>query len=610
MKDNIKKCINKVIDFCLEHKLIFYTLVVVMLKCIIFQGFTLNKNADDFYLMTAFFWTLPRIQYYFAFVAIFVSLGFLLKGRAKLWYLYGLNLLVSVLLIADLWYFRGFNTMTSVHLFGQTSNLDNLWDTIASLTNFRDVVFILDLVILLFVLVKFKSIFISKVRSIKLFVVTFAISVILIGIVPFKSHVLGISDSKAIFSMLDANISAYNLSPIGYHILNAYSYFTEDSQKKLSEDEKKSIKNWFEEKQENLPDNKYKGLLENKNVIVLQLESFENFVINREINGQEITPNINKLLKNSIFFDSVLEQVNQGTTSDAEFMLNTSIYPLRDGSAFFRFPYNKYISLPELLEKKGYESVSIHSDKGSYWNWMINHSSIGYNKSFDSTSFEHDESIGMGLSDGSLLRQIVPILKDTKQPFVNFTVTLSNHAPFDIDSKYRELKLDSDLEKSTIGGYIQSVRYVDTQIGKFIEMLKKEGLLDNTVIVLYGDHEGIHKYYQKDVDGTKNLPQWMYNNEMKVPFIVYNPSLAQEKVSTIGGQADVMPTLAYLMGIPEKEFSYSAMGKNLLKTNKNYAILKSGKTIGTTTEAEEKHALKGLEIADLIIKSNYFIDNN
>jgi len=585
---------------------IIYTLIAVVLKSIIFEGFTLDKNADNFYLVFSFFYTLPKLKYYIAFAGLFICFALLFKGKIRFWGLYAFNLIVSILLLIDLWYYRGFGTMTSVHLLSQTSNLDNLSGSILSFINTKDLIFIFDLLVLLIAYLWKKQYMVDYTRHVKLFGIFMAACVLVVGYVPFKTNVLNIPDKYATFSMLDANITTYNLSPVGYHLMNAYKYFTEDANKTLTSKELEDIENWYKENKENIPDNKFKGMMKGKNLILIQLESMESFPLNKSIEGQEITPNLNKLLNTSVSFTNILEQVNLGTTSDAEFMINTSIYPMRDGSVFFRYPYNKYPSFPVIMANNGYNTLSTHPDKGSYWNWMIAHTNIGFNHSFDSTAFEHDETIGMGLSDGSYLRQLVEKLKVEKQPFYDFSITLSNHSPFDLPKEYRELKLSSDLEENVAGGYLQSVRYVDTQIGKFIDSLRAANMLDNTVIAFVGDHEGIHKYYQGEVEEMKNLPDWLKNNGKRVPFIIYNPSMEKTEIPTIGGQVDVMPTLLYLMGIDESEYISSAMGKNLFKTNRNYAILRNADITGSPSEAEKAHITKALEIADSIVKSNYF----
>ncbi|HWJ02801.1 MAG TPA: sulfatase-like hydrolase/transferase, partial [Verrucomicrobiae bacterium] len=139
--------------------------------------------------------------------------------------------------------------------------------------------------------------------------------------------------------------------------------------------------------------------------------------------------------------------------------------------------------------------------------------------------------------------------------------------------------------------------------------LDQSGLLDNTVVVFYGDHEGVHKFYQDEVDQVKPSQDWWLNNHAEVPLIIYQKGLKGEEITTIGGEIDILPTVSYLMGIDDDAVAGTAMGRNLLKTNKNYAILGNGQPTGRIYSAEESQNLtKGIEFADKIIQSNFFKD--
>ncbi|WP_415338305.1 sulfatase-like hydrolase/transferase, partial [Clostridium perfringens] len=144
-----------------------------------------------------------------------------------------------------------------------------------------------------------------------------------------------------------------DLGMVGYHEYDLTSYILKKD-KKLSTEEKVEINKWFEENKETLPDNKYKGLGKGKNLIIIQWESLENFAINYKVDGQEITPNMNKLLSNSLYFDNIYEQNKNGTTSDAELMANTSLLPISESAYFIQYPWKKQNTLQRLLEKHGY----------------------------------------------------------------------------------------------------------------------------------------------------------------------------------------------------------------------------------------------------------------
>ncbi|HUX46372.1 MAG TPA: LTA synthase family protein, partial [Desulfosporosinus sp.] len=290
-----------------------------------------------------------------------------------------------------------------------------------------------------------------------------------------------------------------------------------------------------------------------------------------------------------------------------DLMTNTSVYPVRQGSTFFRFPGNTYNSLPKILESHGYNTLAIHPDKGGYWNWRQALTAIGFQKTIDESYFQMDERIGLGISDRSYLRQVGSVIKAEKQPFYTFLVTLTSHAPFDLPTQYRDLKLDPVLDESKLGGYFQSIHYTDQQIGAFIDKLDKDGLLDNTVIALYGDHTGVHKFYDDEIKQLKNPESWWLEGHLQIPLIIYSKGMTGEKIKTTGGQIDILPTLAYLMGVDRKEYEGTAMGRNLLNTNRDFAVLASGKLVGSLPSDKERESAKlGVGIADEIIRSNYF----
>lgn len=606
-KNKLKVSAKENLLMLMKDTLFIFTLAILFIKSVLFIWLINSEKATTINFGWSFYGN-AHISVYISFIAIILSFSFLLIKRAHVWYLILANLFVTIIIISDLWYFRGFDSFITLHIFSQGTNLDNLSSSILSMMRSIDLIFVLDLLILIPLGFVFKKIYHTARRSFSLFIVILSVSISLI----YFSHYL-IDISKKIPNTILFRIcwtpkqTMANLSPIGYHIYDAYNYWKDNTPYILTSDEKKEIETWFDEKKENLPDNKYKGMFKGKNLIVLQVESLENFVINKKIDNQEITPNLNKILKNSIYFNNYHEQVYNGTSSDADLLTNTSVYPVRRGSTFFRFPNNTYNSLPKLLEEMGYSTTAIHPDKGSYWNWMPALKSIGFQDTIDSSYFKIDETIGLGLSDGSYLKQIEPIIKNQKNPFYTFMVTLTSHSPFDLPKEYRDLKLEEYLDNTKLGGYFQSVHYTDKHIGMLLDKLEADGILDDSILVIYGDHTGIHKFYQDEVEAISPQEDWWSGNNLRVPLFIYEKGYTGEVVDTIGGQVDLLPTLAYVMGIEKEKYESTSFGRNLLNTKRNFAVLANGKYIGEkTNDKEEQNAVKGIELSDKIIRSNYF----
>ncbi len=595
--------------FLLREKLFHYTWFALLLKSIVFLGLV-NNNGVQFSLMKAFQLVSnpPFLLVYICFEVALLSVTFLLRGQLRYWALVMFNFILSFIIVVDLMNFRAFGSFFSVFALSQSSNLDNLWASIISMLRPIDLLFVIDVILLVLVGYKVAPRFKSVVRNFTIFYILILSSSGYILINHLMVDVLGKNSGYFLFKRSwSPNQTMSNLSPLGYHLFDGYNYLEDSKSLVLTGEDKQQVEAWFLDKAENLPLNSYFSMFEGKNLLVLQVESLETFVIGKRINGQEITPNLNKLLNNSLYFSNFYEQVWNGTSSDADLMTNTSVYPVRQGSTFFRFPNNTYNSLPKILESHGYETLAIHPDKGGYWNWRQALTAIGFQRTIDESYFQMDERIGLGISDGSYLRQVGPLIKEQKQPFYTFLVTLTSHSPFDLPAQYCGLNLDPGLNESKLGGYFQSIHYTDQQIGAFIDKLEKDGLLNNTIIALAGDHTGVHKFYDDEIKQMKNPENWWLEGHNQIPLIIYSKGMSGKEIRTIGGQIDLLPTLAYLMGVDSQEYEGTAMGRNLLNTKRDFAVLSNGQLVGVySSDKEREDALLGVGIADKIIRSNYF----
>lgn len=587
--------------------------VAIVIKSIIFQGFVVNRDPYLLDFGLGLESAKPFINYYYAFILIFLSFALLFKGKGRVIYLFIIDSIITALIVLDVTYFRGFYTMPSALLLTQTANLDNMGGTIMSMFSNMDFLFILDFIVLgIFVFFTRKSYTTVKRRAPISFLVIFISSIVFIAYVPFNLHILKNEDVKNgyIFSNYDPTNTARYFSPLGYHIFDAYNVYQDSKPYELEDEDRNQIDEFYASK-ENLPDNEYAGLLEGKNLLVIQVESLESFIIGKEVNGQKITPVMDDLISKGLYFPNIYEQVNEGTSSDADLMINTSMFPVRRGSTFFRYPGNTYNSLPNLLEEKNYSTIAIHPDKGSFWNYVNGLTGIGFDKFVDFFSFdENSEMLGLGISDESYFTQVVPMIKELKEPYYAFTVTLTNHGPFDsIPEEKKVLGLDEELDKNEMGGYFESVKYTDTQIGEFLKKLDSEGLLDNTVVVIEGDHTGVHKYYNSSVEKLSNKEDWYLDNgHHTVPFIIWSKDMTEGKTFDVkGGQVDIMPTLLYLLGVENEKYINTALGRNLLNTNKSFAALTNLDVVGDNLTEEEKEMYKNIMLlSDKMIRSNYF----
>lgn len=604
-KDISLKLFKKLQELLATNCFFLLTTMLIFLKTIIFISYASSPTGTymNFYGMPLY---IMDFELHFAFIFALVSIAYIFRGRTQIIILIIINTAFSIFLLCDLMYYRSFQSFLSPYCLSQTSNLENLGSTLISLLRLTDIVFFLDILILL--VIKKTSFYRNAGRKIVLFLIFLVFGTGLPTFYHYKYDILEDGVNKQYFySYYSPLLNISNMSPIGYHIYDTYKYLQNSKRLILNDDDIIQIENWYKQNKEQLPDNEYKGMAKGKNLILLQVESLETFLLNQKIEGQEITPSLNKILKNSIYFSQIHEQVSGGNSSDADLIANTSTHPVKEGATFFRFPENKYNSLPIIMKKLGYYTSAFHPDGGGYWNWMPALQSIGFDKCTDTAGFTVDETIGLGLSDASYLRQLKDIIGKQPQPFYSFAVTLTSHMPFIIPEDAKGLKLSDNIGKTVLGDYFQSINYTDKHIGKFIDGLDELGILDNSVIVIYGDHTGVHKYYKDKLEAIQPREKWWYEDNMKIPLIIYSKEIEEKEITTLGGHVDILPTVAYIMGIDDQDYANTALGRNLLNTNKNFTILSNGKYIGNEQSNNEKEkAIEALEISDKLLRSNYF----
>lgn len=587
-----------------EDKSFMFILLSMFMKTILFIMLISDSKASKINFKQLFV-GVPQILVYIAFILIFISFIYLFKNKGRIIYVIMLDLVFTIILIGDLWYYRGFGSFLNLYMLKMTSNLDNLGESIASMIRWVDILFLLDIPIYIWIIKKDKKPIIN--RQIKMFVFVFVIGIGYISygyikIDKFNGGYPGQNLFKAIWS---SNAQMFNLSPIGYHIYDSYRFYIDSKPCKLSAKDKDKIKDYYDSKERGLEKTEDFGRFKNKNLIVVQVESLENFVINEKIEGKEITPNLNKLLKNSYYFSNYFEQTLNGTTSDGTFVSNTSMLPVKRGTVNFDYPDNTYNSLPTILKNNGYNTYTMHPEKGSYWNWRFSELSLGFENAYDISDFKETEFYGLGLTDESFFDQVIPKLKKEKTPFYSFMISISSHTPFSMPDEFDKLGLSKDIKDTKLGGYVTAISYTDCVIGNFMDSLDKEGILDNSVVVFYGDHEGVTKFYKDEIDKNQELGKNAINNDRRVPLIIYDKDFEGKEIETYGGQVDFLPTISYLLGIEESEYINTAMGRNLLNTNENFVVLTTGEYRGDNKK-EKKEKLKSLNISDMMIRSNYF----
>ncbi|BDU70997.1 LTA synthase family protein [Mesoterricola silvestris] len=518
-----------------------------------------------------------------------------------------LSALVSCLLLVDLGYYRAFRALPSLGILSAVGGLSLPLDHLTPLLRPWDLLLFLDLPLVAALGRWFPAPAPGGFRRLALQACGCAGLFLLVPL--FGGGVLGSPGAREPLTLAKPVDLAVLVTPFGFHALDFASFLQKGRRfVPLDPGERERIRGWLRENDEGLPPGPAAGLLKGRNLLVIQVESLEAFVLGQTAGGVPVTPNLDALRRRGLSFSRFHEQVNLGMSSDADLMTNTSVYPVRREATFASYPTATLPSLPRILGERGYATLSLHPDPGSFWNVGQGLSHLGFQRSVDAGRFDCGDSFGMGLSDASFLAQALPLVTALREPFYAFMVTLSSHEPFHLPDYLRELPLDPALDRSPMGDYLQSVHYTDKHLGLFLRGLEREGLLRRTVVVVTGDHQGVHKYYEKELLASPLAQPWWGSRDHRIPLLIAAHGLAPRELDIHGGQVDLMPTLLGLLGIDPGEERTRMMGRDLLNTGRNLAVLADGTLVGSAGAGGAFHCREGLEVADLIIRGDYFRD--
>lgn len=400
----------------------------------------------------------------------------------------------------------------------------------------------------------------------------------------------------------------------------------------------KKVSSYYETRKSEKQENEYTNIFEGKNVIVIHAESIQSIALNKSFNGVEVTPTLNKLIKESIYFSNFYSQVGVGTSSDAEFTFATSLMPSTNGTVFVNYFDREYVTIQKLMKEKGYYVASMHANNGDFWNRQQMHKNMGYDKFYDKDYYEIDETIGLGLTDKSFFRQSIPYIKEIDENYDNYYITLlmlSNHTPFsdenikkEIDTTQTYIVDGNEIEANPIEGtmlenYFNSVHYADEALGEFIASLDKEGLLEDTVLIIYGDHDAridkddydlfynynplTNSLYEEDDPNYIEYNKYDYFLDKKVPFIIWTKDNKYvTEVTTPTGMIDVLPTIGNMLNV----YSDYQLGHDIfsIKNNDNVIVFTDGsyitKDIYYVAQKNMIYPISGEAVDEKIVKEN------
>ncbi len=549
-----------------------------------------------------------------AMVVIVGSFGYLIKQNKRYIYYLIWAIIYTAICIINSMYYTNYLSYASISLIATSFLIVDVGDAIVeNVMELKDFCYLWEIIIIFLVHLKLRKTNYYKMKEEKnkfLHTLVSGFIFLLIFITTLRPVDIGriTKQWNREYIVMRYGIYTYQFSDIFASLTPAInSMFGYDENAKI-------FREYYTENKKEQTENEYTNIYEGKNVLVIHAESIQQFTMNTKINGVELTPNLNKLASEGIYFTNFYAEESVGTSSDTEFTYSSSLMPATSGTVAINYWDREYPTIQKKFKEKGYYVFSMHGNNCSFWNRNLMHQSFGYDKFYCYTdAYNIDETIGLGLSDKSFFKQSIPYIKEINQNNQNWyglMIMLTNHTPFsyigehsNLDVTYKYETIDPEtkekkeasapyLEGTVLGNYFKSVHYADEALGQLIKDMDKEGLLDNTVIVIYGDHDAKikkseYEYYynydyktnstiSKDNPNYHEVTDYEYEINRKVPFIIWakndNKKVTYDKIA---GMIDAQPTLGNMFGFTNQY----TLGNDLFSVKDNIVVFPDGNWI-------------------------------
>lgn len=551
-----------------------------------------------------------------AIILILGAFGYFIKPKHQFKYFFTISCVFVLLCIINSMYYTNYLSFASFSLLETSLQVVDVGDAVVeNVMEIKDFCYLWQILALLFVHKSLKKkkyydrvskIEVGRVRAIN----TLIVGLILVGL--FISTMSSIDISR-LSKQWNREYIVMRFGIYTYQVNDLFATVKSQLNPLFGYDKNaKKFREYYENKNQEVKTNEYTNIFKGKNILFIHAESIQKFTLDTSFNGVDVAPNLKKLAREGLYFSNFYAQESVGTSSDSEFTLSTSLMPASSGTVFVSYFDREYESLQKLLKNQGYYTFSMHGNNCSFWNRENAHKSLGYDKFYCyNKDFKIDETIGLGLSDKSFFKQASKKIKKISEEKTNFMGTLimlTNHTPFsdieehsDYEVTYKYKKLNEEtgqeeeitapyMEGTKLGNYFKSVHYADEAIGQLIDDLDKNGVLDNTVIVIYGDHDAklkkseFKRFYNyvpetdsvldKDDPNYKEVDYYEYELNRKVPFIIWSKDTKKiaKETNEVMGMYDVMPTLGNMFGFRSKY----ALGHDIFSVDENVVFFPDG----------------------------------
>lgn len=512
--------------------------------------------------------------------------------------------LLDVLLVANLMYFRTYYSAIPASSYLEAGNLADFKASVTDSLRWADIVLLLISIATAVIAFRYKT---TKRQPLAAVLKWWAAP-----LAGFALLLTGVNLCKGGFhkSLRSVRQSAYLCSadaPI-FSVFGCIWYDITDAAEPITPEKQAEIEQWLASQPKHQPADSVTE--KRSNLLIVFAESLESWVLEKEVDGKEITPCLNRLLKekSTLYAPNVLTQVKGGRSIDAQLMICSGLLPLMSGTYSSLYYDNTFYTLQKAMRGlKHSRSYLLTIDKVSTWNQGAVARSFGTDTIISYHDFKMTEAFGTHkrIGDASFFQQCREkiergeVWKPGESVYMQF-VTYSGHAPFKLPDHLRTITFPASIPEKA-ADYMTTAHYTDKAIGDFVAYLKTLPQYKETIVVIVGDHEGLASYRQELVGNP--ACRGLVSDKQLTPFIVLNSPVGM-RYDKFMGQIDIYPTLLNLMQLDT--YRWHGLGQSILDQRKQGVAVGSVMNVeGTGSDKEVERLKEAHTVSDYMLRYDW-----
>ena len=512
--------------------------------------------------------------------------------------------LLDVLLVANLMYFRTYYSAIPASSYLEAGNLADFKASVTDSLRWADIVLLLISIATAVIAFRYKT---TKRQPLTAVLKWWAAP-----LAGFALLLTGVNLCKGGFhkSLRSVRQSAYLCSadaPI-FSVFGCIWYDITDAAEPITPEKQVEIERWLASQPKHQPADSVTE--KRSNLLIVFAESLESWVLEKKVDGKEITPCLNRLLKekSTLYAPNVLTQVKGGRSIDAQLIICSGLLPLMSGTYSSLYYDNTFYTLQKAMRGlKHSRSYLLTIDKVSTWNQGAVARSFGTDTIISYHDFKMTEAFGTHkrIGDASFFQQCREkiergeVWKPGESVYMQF-VTYSGHAPFKLPDHLRTITFPASIPEKA-ADYMTTAHYTDKAIGDFVAYLKTLPQYKETIVVIVGDHEGLASYRQELVGNP--ACRGLVSDKQLTPFIVLNSPVGM-RYDKFMGQIDIYPTLLNLMQLDA--YRWHGLGQSILDPRKQGVAVGSVMNVeGTGSDKEVERLKEAHTVSDYMLRYDW-----